>query len=231
VTTLVLLPGMDGTGALFQPFIAALSPKIRIVVVSYPPDQALGYKELQALVMASLPSEPFVLLGESFSGPIAISVAAQNPPGLVGIILCCSFSENPRPNLALPSIVFRLPLPLPPIHVLAAALMGRFSSKPMRSALRQALSKVSPHVLRSRALSVLQVNATANLSKIEVPLCYLQATEDWLVPEHVGKQLTNALPNATIERISGPHLLLQICPIECAEKVERFLDNVSSTKR
>jgi pimeloyl-[acyl-carrier protein] methyl ester esterase len=231
VTTLVLLPGMDGTGALFQPFIAALSPEIPIAIVSYPPDQALGYKELQALVMASLPSEPFVLLGESFSGPIAISVAAQHPPGLVGVVLCCSFSENPRPNLALPSAVFRLPLPLPQIHVLAAALMGRFSSKPMRSALRQALSKVLLQVLRSRVLSVLQVDATANLSKIRVPLCYLQATEDWLVPEHVGKQLTDALQNATIERISGPHLLLQICPIECAEKVERFLDNISYIKR
>jgi hypothetical protein len=33
---LVLLPGMDGTGELFAPFVAALGKTTPVVVVSYP---------------------------------------------------------------------------------------------------------------------------------------------------------------------------------------------------
>ena len=40
-----------------------------------------------------------VLLAESFSGPIAIRVAADPPPGLAGVILCGTFAKNPFPWL------------------------------------------------------------------------------------------------------------------------------------
>ena len=43
--TLVLLPGMDGSGALFADFIAALGDGIAPLVLSYPPDRPLGYQE------------------------------------------------------------------------------------------------------------------------------------------------------------------------------------------
>ena len=68
MATIVLLPGMDGTGTQFAEFIAALPRGMKTVVVSYAPDQALGYEELETIVRKRLPSEPFLLLGESFSG-------------------------------------------------------------------------------------------------------------------------------------------------------------------
>ncbi len=46
--TLVLLPGMDGSGALFADFIAALGDAVAPVVVSYPPDLPLDYAALAA---------------------------------------------------------------------------------------------------------------------------------------------------------------------------------------
>lgn len=64
VATIVLLPGMDGTGALFSEFVAALPPGAETLVVSYPPDQAMGYAELEAFVSAKLPAGTFILLGE-----------------------------------------------------------------------------------------------------------------------------------------------------------------------
>ena len=75
--TLVLLPGMDGTGQLFAPFLAALGPEFRTRVVSYPVDQPLGYAELELLARAAIPARgPYVILGESFSGPIASMISA-----------------------------------------------------------------------------------------------------------------------------------------------------------
>jgi pimeloyl-[acyl-carrier protein] methyl ester esterase len=99
--TLVLLPGLDGTGKLFAEFLKALDLSVSANVVPYPPDVPLGYDELELLVRAALPTRGrFVLLGESFSGPLAIRIAARPPPGLVALILCVAFASNPYPHLA-----------------------------------------------------------------------------------------------------------------------------------
>ena len=67
--TLVLLPGMDGTGILVEPFVAALGSQFSVTIVRYPITEALGYAELEAVARAALPTDgPFVILGESFSG-------------------------------------------------------------------------------------------------------------------------------------------------------------------
>src|SRR5215471_17973322 len=100
MVALVVLPGMDGTTAPRADFVAALGPRIEPHLVAYPSDPALGYMELEALVRASLPADrPYLLLGESFSGPIAISIAASRPSHLVGLILCVTFAYNPLPVL------------------------------------------------------------------------------------------------------------------------------------
>ncbi len=100
--TLLLLPGMDGTGDLFEPFAAALGSEFTVKVVRYPASEPLGYVELEAFARdRSFPAEgPFVILGESFSGPIAISLAASCSSRLKAVILCCSFVRNPRPLFA-----------------------------------------------------------------------------------------------------------------------------------
>ena len=97
---LVLLPGVDGTGDLFADFVLAMKDEVRAVIIGYPQKQAMGYEELEEYVKDRLPvNEPFVLLGESFPGPIAISIASSAPAGLIGLILCCTFASNPLPLL------------------------------------------------------------------------------------------------------------------------------------
>jgi hypothetical protein len=57
------------------------------LVVAYPKDVPMNYDELETLVTAALPTDrPFVLLGESFSGPAAVaaSVAADPSAGMRG---------------------------------------------------------------------------------------------------------------------------------------------------
>ena len=79
---IVLLPGLDGTGELFKPFIDSLPPGIEPILVSYPPKEKLGYGELSDYVMSRLPKdEEYLLVGESFSGPIAYSDYKQLRPG------------------------------------------------------------------------------------------------------------------------------------------------------
>ena len=74
--SLILLPGMDGTGQLFEPLVSALAGEFEIKVVTYPTSTPLGYSELEAIAREAIPKEgSYVILGESFSGPIAIALA------------------------------------------------------------------------------------------------------------------------------------------------------------
>ena len=61
--TLLLLPGMDGTGALFDDFVKLLPGWIEPVVVGYPRDRQLSYDQLSRIVESVVPSDvPFVIL-------------------------------------------------------------------------------------------------------------------------------------------------------------------------
>ncbi len=72
----VLLPGMDGTGLLFTPLLSALPIGVDPIVVSYPADRAASPEELLRIVLAHLPGEgAYVLIAESFSGPLALRAA------------------------------------------------------------------------------------------------------------------------------------------------------------
>jgi hypothetical protein len=46
-------------------------------VVAYPLDRPMNYPEHAAWVRERLPTEEFVLLAESFSGPVGVSIAAE----------------------------------------------------------------------------------------------------------------------------------------------------------
>src|ERR1700761_2625283 len=98
--TLVLLPGLDGTGDFFRPLVETLDGSIPTRIVRYPVDGCYDYDTCRELVRRELPvNGSYVVLGESFSGPLAIELAAESPPGLAGVILSSSFVANPRPLL------------------------------------------------------------------------------------------------------------------------------------
>ena len=226
--TIVLLPGMDGTGTLFEPFLTALGSEFGIEIVRYPTTGTLGYAELEQCARRSLPSVgPFVILGESFSGPIAVSIAASRPAGLVGLMLCCSFIRNPRPVFGLlRHFAGALPVKLAPMAALNAALLGRFSTSQLRSMLAAAMAEVSAESLRARVRAVLSVDVSAELRSINVPLLYLLAKHDQLVPISALKLIQRVFPATQVVSIAAPHFLLQAAPADAADSVRNFIETL-----
>jgi pimeloyl-ACP methyl ester carboxylesterase len=220
----VLLPGMDGTGALFKPLISALGDKFTIRLVRYP-DQALGYAALATVARRALPAKgPFLILAESFSGPIAVALAAANPPGLRGVILSSSFVRNPRPTCGvLRPLVNLLRIKSIPFSILNHLLLGLHSTAPLRSALRAAFGEIAAHTCRSRIRAVLSVDVSAKLGQVKVPLLYLLAAEDRLVPESASKAMLQVRPDMQVISISAPHLLLQVAPRTAANVIQVFV--------
>jgi len=225
MTALVVLPGLDGTATLHSEFVASATPAFDFVtVISYPPDKALGYPALEALVRTSLPQTvPFVLLGESFSGPVALSVAADPPPNLVGLVLSTTFSRSP---ISLPSSLAALtriaPVRALPLPLLSWLLFGRWATPQLEASLQSALLAVSPTVLQFRAATAMRANASASLGAITMPALYLRATHDRLLSAAAGRRITSSIPHCSITDIAGPHLLLQAAPEECAQAVGDF---------
>ena len=216
---------MDGTGDLFAPFVDALGPGAAVTVVRYPRDQSLGYDALEAHARAALPTRgPFVLLGESFSGPIAIRLAASQPAGLAGLVLCCTFARNPWPAFsALSPLVGLLPMAHTPMAVLGPALLGRDSSPPLRSALRAAMAQVSSASLRARLRAILSMDASLLLRDTRLPTLDLRGARDRLVPASAARLVRLLRPDAQVVDIDGPHGLLQTRPHEAARAIGAFM--------
>jgi pimeloyl-ACP methyl ester carboxylesterase len=216
---------LDGTGNLFAPFLDAFRRGAR--VVRYPASAALGYADLTAFARAALPlDERYVLLGESFSGPIAIALAAEAPPQLAGVILCCTFASNPRPGLGrLGRFIPYLPA-RPPLRIVEALLCGRFATVRLRAALAETLVQVSPAILRARLSAVVSVDVVKQLQSVRVPLLYLKASEDRLVPAIASAQVASGAPHVRVVELVAPHFLLQTVPQEAAVAIMQFMEEV-----
>jgi pimeloyl-ACP methyl ester carboxylesterase len=221
---------MDGTGELFEPFVALIEERFYVKVVRYPATEPLGYAELEAVARAALPIEgPFIILGESFSGPIAISLAKSCSSQLKGIILCCSFARNPYPFLGnFRSLIDVLPVSKVPKAVLNFFLLGKFSTTALRSALSLVIAQVSPAARRARIKAVLTANVSGMLASLTVPLLYLRASHDRVVPRKASEFISELNPGTTVVEIEAPHLLLQAAPATAIKAIGAFIQKVQN---
>ncbi len=225
---LLLLPGLDGTGELFTPFIKALD-ETDCEVIRYPPDRAMSYADHEAYVHERLPSDqPFVLLGESFSGPVAISIAARSPANLLGVILCCSFVSNPLPVFGpLGRLIGVAPAVKLPARLFAPWLYGGHATPELRRAHVRAMSTVAASTLRARVAAVLAVDYRERLRRVAVPMLYLQARKDRLIPRSALQSIQRIRGDVQVSGVDGPHFLLQTRAQECAVNVRSFLASLS----
>ena len=219
---LVLLPGLDGTGILFEPLLRALPQALTPVVQSYPGDVPLSYEELLPVAQSALPiAEPFILLGESFSGPLALRIAATNPAGLKGVILCASFVRNPVrffPQLCRPLIQPIIFSSWPPWFRLRALFVG-YSSHAMFELVERAHKIVTAEVMAARAREIIAVNAEEALAACRVPILYVAGGWDRLVPEHNRRRIKQIKPSVKVVVLPSLHMVLQNIPEAAAEVI------------
>jgi len=224
---LVLLPGLDGTGVLFRPFIERLPAEVEPIVVSYPVDRFIDYEGLLDLVINRLPvGEPYALLGESFSGPLALMVAAKCPTGLRALVLCATFIQNPTwirwPPLA--SFVRPWMFHLYPKLSATKALLGRYSTPELQAQFVEAIAKVRADVFAQRVRAVLSVDVARQLTSCRVPILYLRGSRDWVVPSRNLREIRRISPSVREQVLDAPHMVLQTQPSACANVVRDFLE-------
>lgn len=223
---IVLLPGLDGTGVLFRPFVERLPRDLSPIVVSYPPDRQLGYELLLEIVLRHLPrDEPFVLLGESFSGPLALMAAATCPAGLKAVVLCATFVQNPTWIRwgGLASFVHPFAFRLYPKFSAAKALLGSYSTPELRKLIAGAIGAVRPEVFSHRVREVLRVQVADKLAACPVPILYLRGSRDLVVPGRNLREIRELLPALQAATLDAPHMVLQCQPAAAAQAVAHFV--------
>lgn len=215
---------MDGTGLLFEPLVkyfhsgsaqehACQDHSLAIQVMPLKADGAQDYRTLAAKVVTQLPKEDFVLVAESFSGGIAACLSQQPVPHLKGIIFVASFLSGPKKLIAwLASFLPMSHLTMLPFSgaVYRLLMLGKNATPEQMILFQAALNAVPVNVLKLRLRVIAQAKYDGFTSN--VPVVYIAATNDRLVPPIKKQEFVQAYSNITFAEINGPHFILQTNP-------------------
>jgi pimeloyl-ACP methyl ester carboxylesterase len=216
----ILLPGLHGTVDLFARFVAAAPTGFPLRCQPLPNETLRSYGELADWICDRLPPDPVVLIGESFSGPLALLVA-DRWPRVLGVVMSASFVERPFPGFLAYAPAFLWSLS-PPARLLSAILTG--GDRVLSEEIRRTLAKVKGDVLASRAAAALHVDVRAELERYSRPLLYLRATRDRIIHARSAARLRELKPSALVIPIDGPHMLLQSRPTEAWSHIKQFIE-------
>jgi pimeloyl-ACP methyl ester carboxylesterase len=221
LTHLLLLPGLDGTGELFAPLVEAFGDSVVTSPVRYGSELTFGeYVESAA---NALPDHA-VVVAESFSGPVAVALAARHPGKIRYLVLCATFARSPFRTLLrfakfIPARAFAA-------NALTPAMLRHFCFNGDGAFLHPSavsvVTTVPPAIMRARLACLAGVDVSPLLRQINTPVLYLRASRDRIVSERLSRDLTSQLRNVSITEIDGPHLLLQTRPRECAAAITHF---------
>lgn len=215
--TRVLLPGLDGTGELFERFVAMTPPGCDAQCMALPDDRPRSYRELAAWVGGRLPEGPVALIAESFSGPLAVLLAAEHPR-VEALVLCATFVTPPLPGALAhaPSVIWERP---PPEALLSVLLTG--GDRELARSIRAAVARVSGALIASRVRQALRVNVTEALARVTCPVLVLSAKRDHIMRPRA--HIASKLRVTRLVELDAPHLLLQTRPAEAWTHIESFL--------
>lgn len=220
----LVLPGMDGTGELVTALVERLREKRPVKIVSYPTDEPIAYDDLVTFVGARVPQDRFVLVAESFSGPVAIEIAAVSS-SVAGLVLASSFVRHPAPPWIAAFAGMLSPSWLPK-RLAASMLMGSLSTRELQVRLAHALASVSDATLSARIAAALSVDKRARLREVASPILCLYGKRDRIVGKRQWAEINAIQPESQVRWFDAPHMLLETRADQAAEAVNAFCDRV-----
>lgn len=223
---LVLLPALDGTGEMFANLQTALADHFDTMVIAYPQTGPQDYSSLADYIRQQIPdSEPYMLLGESFAGPLVHNIAAADPEHCKAAIFVATYLSNPRP------VVIKL-LTLTPARLInffvarpgIVALFG-LSRQASLSTIRAVAANLARHptnTFKQRLQAIGQQTAPAE-SRLTLPCLYIKARNDKLVLNNKLSDFKRLCADLDIQTVNGGHFILQESPGDCANiLIEKF---------
>lgn len=218
---IVILPGLDGTGQLLRDLQEQLSKSHDVSVAQYPSEMH-RYEDLVGHLSSWLPEEDYIIVAESFAGPLAVKIASAHPKGLQSIAFVATFAKRPR-NIPIwfAHILHLLPLRSKYFVRLAQPIvMGPWANEAFTRDFASVLKDAVPSTLIGRLRAVHTVDVTTSLADLTIPSIYLRATRDMIVPARAASDFSRRVVEHS--QIDGPHFLLQAEPAQTAKQILDF---------
>lgn len=224
--TLVLLPGLDGTEVFLQPLLKSLPRSFRTRMVCFPTSGSNCYADLLNTVRAAVADlSHYYLVAWSFSGPLALMLAAAEPARVRGVILFASFVRPPLRALSL----LRFGAVTPVVWAIrfgrrVPIWLGRSHSDPLRRAKAALWQRISARVLAERVRAIIALDASEPLRQCQAPILYVAGNNDKVVPWRNASEIIRVKPSTRVHTIAGGHFAIYNNPRAGAEAIRTFVD-------
>jgi len=193
--------------------------------VTYPTSGGNGYADLVPLVEAAVENlEAFHVLGWSFSGPLALTLAAKQPKRTQGVILSASFIRPPLPLL--PWVRFAVGAPVVTFLRLARRMPGwvpRRWPQQLKRDKATTLRRVPAPVIAARAQAIITLDARTVLRACGAPILYLAGSRDRVVPRRNAELIVREVSTVQVVTIEGSHMAMYTNPMATATAITRFI--------
>jgi len=251
----VLMPGLQGRWEWMAPTVDALAARCRVVTYSlcdeptsgFPCDPARGIDNYFAQldkVLDRAGLDQVVLIGVSYSGPIAAEFALRRPERVRALVLVSAlptdWTLNPRARFYLRapwllSPLFLLDAPTRALPEIRAALPAVWQQLQFCAGQvsRAARATVSPARMAAR-LRWNEQHQFADLTRLLQPVLVMTGEDDLdqVVPPALTRRYLACVANARHQVLARTgHLGLLTRPAEFAELVCRFVDETSENGR
>jgi pimeloyl-ACP methyl ester carboxylesterase len=209
---LVYVPGMDGTGLLFYRQVARLARHFRVGTYALrddAPDMETLVADLRDVVVRMQQhGEPAVLVAESFGGALAMSFALAHPALVRALVILNSFpffQPQHRLHLALAGLSV---MPWGAMRVVrrltAFRLHSRYTHRDEVRRFLQLTARTTRRGYRNRLRMLTQYDVRERLAELRVPVLFLAADEDHLIPSvQQARLMASRVPSSTIVVLRG----------------------------
>jgi pimeloyl-ACP methyl ester carboxylesterase len=103
-------------------------------------------------------------------------------------------------------------------------LVGADASPNLVRLVQKVIVSVPPTLMASRTQEVLHCDVRDVLQQNTLPTLYLRAARDKIVRAGALREILELQPQAKVEKLDGPHFLLQREPEAAARIIEAFLE-------
>lgn len=218
---IILLPGVDGTGILFEPFVNTFKADVPVEVMPLTTDSDQSILNQVSIIEQAVGDEEVILIVESYSGLLAYELAKRNKIRIKQIFFFGCFLQPP-------SFIGKLGRFLPvrllniiPDKVIAHILFNRWSSVELIALFRKAIAAGNFSNLKKRIRIIGTYHKPSQV--IDVPCVYIQATMDNLVSAYNLKAFEDLCSNLQVEVVEATHMLLQTQPQTMSQLIHKHL--------
>lgn len=225
---IILLPGLDGTGLMFDPFLERAPSDVTLVVIPLDENEDETFRGQAERTVSLLGNDRIILLGESYSGRIAYELCKLAPDKIAHCIFAASFLSNrsffSRFASVLPlSVVQRR---LVPKALMSFILFHNKGSEELLELFYKSVSKVRASTIKKRIRNVASLKSPTGT--IDIPCTYIRATEDRIVSKSAVNDFRKVCSTLCEHEVAGGHFILQSNPEDCWQIIMETVDVLDS---